>query len=281
MTDQSQDCAAHSGQLRKVALGVEYDGGAFSGFQAQRNAPSVQGALEAALSRVADRPLRLSAAGRTDAGVHATGQVVGFEGPLARPLEAWVRGTNALTPDAVKVRWARTVDAAFHARYSAVSRRYQYLFDDAGSASPLLHRYAVQVPRRLDDEAMHRAARVLLGEHDFSAFRAAGCQSLSAHRCVHRIEVTRAGDLVILDITANAFLLHMVRNIAGALKQVGEGRRPEAWVGDMLAGRDRTVLGPTAPPQGLYLVDVAYPGYDFPPPAAPPLLRALQGLERF
>lgn len=264
-----------------VALGIEYDGGAFRGFQFQRNAPSVQQALEAALSRVADRPLRLTAAGRTDAGVHATGQVVGFESPVTRPLSAWVLGTNALTPAAVKVRWAREVDAGFNARFSAVARRYQYLFSDGGDNSPLLAPYAVPVRSRLDDEAMHRAAQTLLGEHDFSAFRGAGCQSLSAHRCVHRILVTRAADLVVVDITANAFLLHMVRNIAGALRQVGDGGRPEGWIERLLAGRDRTVLGPTAPPQGLYLVDVNYPGYDFPAPVAAPLLRALGALNRF
>lgn len=265
----------------RVALGIEYDGTPFHGFQYQLNAPSVQGALEVALTRIADQPVRLSAAGRTDAGVHATGQVVGFASPVSRPLAAWVRGTNSHTPNGLKVRWARQVDAAFHARYSAVARRYQYVYHESATPSPLLAGRVVTRAAPLDAAAMHRAAQALVGEHDFSAYRAAGCQSLSAHRCVHRIFVSRAQQFVVIDVTANAFLLHMVRNIAGALCQVGEGRRGEDWPGALLLGRDRTVLGPTAPPQGLYLVDVDYPGYDLPAGEPAPVLRALGGLERF
>lgn len=264
-----------------IALGIEYDGAAFRGFQSQVNAPAVQDALEAALSRVADERVRVVAAGRTDAGVHATGQVVGFSSAAARPLSAWIRGTNALTPPAVKVTWARPVDGAFHARYSAVARRYQYLFEDGGSASPLLHRHVHAVPAALDDAAMHRAAQALLGEHDFSAFRGAGCQSLSAHRCVHRIAVHRAEHFVVLDITANAFLLHMVRNIAGALLRVGLGQAAEGWMAETLLGRDRRRAGRTAPADGLYLVDVHYPGFDLPRGRLPHLLRALGNLDRF
>lgn len=263
-----------------LALGVEYDGAAFSGFQLQRNAATVQGALEAALSRIAARPLRIAAAGRTDAGVHATGQVISFTSPAQRPLSAWSRGTNALTPPGVKVRWARQVDAAFHARYSAVARRYQYLFVEADYLSPLLLRRATPA-RRLDDEAMHRAAQALLGEHDFSSFRAAGCQSLSAHRCIHGISVRRAEQFVIIDVTANAFLLHMVRNLAGALRRVGEGQREESWIGSVLEARDRTPIGPTAAPDGLYLVDVRYPDHALPLGEPPALLRALGPLDRF
>ncbi len=267
-----------------VALGIEYDGSAFNGFQLQRHVPTVQGALETALSRVAACPVRVTPAGRTDTGVHATGQVVGFAPFTERPLKAWVRGANALLPEGVRVTWARAVDANFSARYSAVARRYMYLFAESAyeheATSPLLRRRVFEV-RRLDDGAMHRAAQFLLGEQDFSAVRGAGCQSRSAFRCVHRVSVQRAGPLVVLDITANAFLLHMVRNIAGVLAQVGDGRRPESWVAELLARRDRTVAGATAPPDGLYLVHVRYPGYDFPEPPPPPLLRALGGLERF
>ncbi len=264
----------------RLALGVEYDGSDFHGFQLQANAPSVQGALESALSRIAAQPVRVAAAGRTDAGVHATGQVVGFAPPVSRPLSAWIKGTNALTPPGVKVLWAREVAPSFHARYSAVARRYQYLFYEDASPSPLMRGKAVPV-RRLDDEAMHRAAQALLGEHDFTTFRAAGCQSVSAHRCVHRISVLRAESLVVLDLTANAFLLHMVRNIAGALVQVGEGRAREGWIAEILEQRDRSLAGRTAPAEGLYLVDVSYPGYDLPPGRPPALLRGLGGLDRF
>lgn len=264
----------------KLALGVEYDGAAFSGFQLQHNAPSVQGALEAALSKIADRPVRIAAAGRTDAGVHATAQVVSFKTPTERPLEAWLRGTNALTPPAVKVRWVREVGDEFHARYSAAARRYQYLFYEDDVPSPLLHGRVMTVSC-LDDEAMHRAAQVLVGEHDFSSFRAAGCQSLSAHRCVHRVAVERRERFVVLDVTANAFLLHMVRNLAGALIGVGEGSRREHWIAELLERRDRSRAGRTAPAHALYLVDVCYPGLELPPGQPPPLLRARGGLDRF
>lgn len=267
-----------------VALGIEYDGGAFCGFQLQKHAPSVQGALEGALSRIAAAPIRVVAAGRTDAGVHATGQVVGFASPVDRPLRAWVRGTNALLPPGVRVTWARDVDASFSARYSAVARRYMYLFAERGyeheAGSPLLAGRVTPVAR-LDHLAMHRAAQALLGEQDFSAVRGAGCQSRNAFRCVHRVAVQRAGPFIVLDITANAFLLHMVRNIAGVLAQVGDGRRGERWVAELLAGQDRAAAGPTAPAQGLYLVQVTYPGRDFPEPLPPPLLRVLGGLDRF
>lgn len=263
-----------------LALGVEYDGAAFHGFQFQTNAPTVQEALEAALSRIAAAPVRVAAAGRTDAGVHATGQVVSFSSPSERPLDAWTRGCNALTPPGVKVIWARRVDAAFHARYSAVARRYQYLYAESDYPSPLLIGRATLV-RGLDDEAMHRAAQRLVGEHDFSSFRAAGCQSASAHRCVHRISVRRFRSLVVIDVTANAFLLHMVRNLAGALRQVGEGKRPESWIGAVLEQQDRTLIGATAPPDGLYLVDVSYPAAGLPTGRPPALLRALGGLDPF
>jgi tRNA pseudouridine38-40 synthase len=264
----------------RLALGIEYDGLAFHGFQRQANAPSVQEALETALSRVADHSVRVVAAGRTDAGVHATGQVVSFDSPADRSASAWLRGTNALTPAGVKVAWVRAVDDGFNARRSAVARRYQYLFHEASVPSPLLMGRAVQAPV-LDEEAMHRGAQVLIGEHDFTSFRAAACQSHTAYRCIHRISVYRAGAFVVLDIAANAFLLHMVRNIAGVLLQVGEGRQDESWPGRVLMARDRAAAGRTAAPQGLYLVDVRYPGYDFPAgqPAAP--LRGLGGLDRF
>lgn len=206
--------------------------------------------------------------------------MVGFSSTAERPLSAWINGTNALTPPGVKVTWVREVDAGFHPRFSAVARRYQYLFYETAAPSPLLQGMAVPVPG-LNDEAMHRAAQTLLGEHDFTTFRAAGCQSRSAHRCVHRIAVHRAEGFVVIDITANAFLLHMVRNIAGALAEVGAGRVEESWIAEILAARDRSRAGRTADPTGLYLVDVHYPGYSLPAGRPPALLRSLGGLERF
>jgi tRNA pseudouridine38-40 synthase len=262
-----------------LALGVEYDGRAFSGFQFQKSSPSVQDALEQAFGRIANQPIRLAAAGRTDSGVHATNQVVGFTTPVTRPLEAWCRGVNTLTPAAVKVRWVREVDASFHPRYSATARRYLYLWYEDAIRSPFLDGAAVQT-RELNDEAMHRASQVLVGEHDFTSFRGAACQSQSAYRCVHRISVRRHGSVVVLDIVANAFLLHMVRNIASGLSQIGQGERPEAWLAELLPQHNRQLLGPTAPPRGLYLVGVRYPGYQFPVGDAPGPLRVLGAMER-
>ena len=262
-----------------LALGVEYDGGAFSGFQIQKSSPSVQAALEQAFTHIADQPIRIVAAGRTDAGVHATQQVVGFSTPVERSLNAWRRGVNSLTPAAVKVRWAQEVDVRFHARYSATARRYMYLWYEDSVRSPTLDSWAVH-SRRLDDENMHRASLALVGEHDFTSFRAAGCQSQSAHRCVHSISVQRFGSAVVLDITANAFLLHMVRNVAAGLAQVGLGAQRGEWLADILSHKNRRLLGPTAAPRGLYLVGVRYPEYSFPPAPAPGLLRSLGSLER-
>ena len=259
-----------------IALGVEYDGGAYSGWQRQPHASSVQEDLENAIQRIAGQPVRIAAAGRTDAGVHATGQVVSFRSPVPRPLKAWRDGLNSYVKGAVKVRWARQAGDDFHARYSAAARRYLYLYRTDPGPSPLRDRFAWSTAS-LDAEAMQRAGRHLLGEHDFTSFRAAGCQSRSRHRAVHRLRIQRFADLVVLDIQANAFLLRMVRNIAGALAQVGVGRRPADWLAECLAAKDRRLIGKTAPPQGLYLVEVIYPGWDFPPSSPPPLLAGMGG----
>ena len=262
-----------------VALGIEYDGGRFHGWQRQSHSPSVQSELEAALSRVADQPVYTVAAGRTDAGVHATQQVASFTSAKRRPLRAWRDGVNALTGPGVKVRWAQEVEADFHARFSATARRYLYLYRIDGGPSPLRDPYAWRSPP-LDADAMQRGGQALLGEQDFTSFRAAGCQSKSPFRRVSRLRVQAIGGLVVLDIEANAFVLHMVRNIAGALSQVGRGERPAAWLGECLQAKDRKLIGKTAPPQGLYLVDVTYPQPQLPKGALPPLLAALGGLER-
>jgi tRNA pseudouridine38-40 synthase len=244
--------------MARVAIGIEYDGSAYSGWQLQQHAPSVQAALERALSRVADHELRLTAAGRTDAGVHALMQVAHFDTGATRPDQAWVLGGTAECPDDVSVLWARQVPDDFHARFSALSRSYVYRIVNR-RVRPAIDRGRTWWLRRpLDAEAMHVAAQSLVGEHDFSAFRAAECQSPTPVRRVLGLAVQRDSDRVELRITANAFLHHMVRNVAGALVAVGVGDRPGDWVAELLASRDRTRGGVTAPPQGLYFAGVAY-----------------------
>jgi tRNA pseudouridine38-40 synthase len=243
----------------RIALGVEYDGSAFSGWQQQAHARSVQQELQRGLASVAVQPVALVAAGRTDAGVHALAQVVHFETDVARPLQAWVLGTNAICADDVSVLWAHVVPDAFHARYSARSRSYLYRILNRSQRPSLERQRVCWVRRPLDAGRMHEAARALVGTHDFSAFRAAECQSRSAERRLLEIEVARTDDYVDIRVRANAFLHHMVRNIAGTLLMVGKGDRDVAWVAAVLAGRDRRASGPTAPPHGLYLADVEYP----------------------
>jgi tRNA pseudouridine38-40 synthase len=245
----------------RLALCIEYDGSAFHGWQAQADPQlaTVQESLEQALGSVADHPVRVHCAGRTDTGVHATGQVVHFDTPSRRPLKAWILGVNSLLGRHVAVRDAIQVPAEFHARFSALSRRYRYRICNrpvrpAIGASFLTHHH---LP--LDADAMHEAGQLLLGECDFTSFRGAGCQSNTPMRNVISLAVHRDGDEVIMEIEANAFLLHMVRNIAGVLMVIGEGRRDPAWAGEVLAARDRTLAATTAPANGLCLVNVAYP----------------------
>jgi tRNA pseudouridine38-40 synthase len=245
--------------MTRIAIGIEYDGSAYSGWQAQGHAPSVQAAIEAALSRVADHPVGITAAGRTDAGVHALAQVAHFDSDAVRPRQAWVLGANAWAPDDISVLWACEVTGEFHARFSALSRTYFYRILNR-PMRPAIDRLRVCWRRReLDAARMHAAAQALVGEHDFSAFRAAECQSRTPVRRVLEIGVRRSGELVEIEVQANAFLHHMVRNIAGSLIAVGCGDRPVAWIADVLAGRDRTLAGATAPPQGLYFAGVEYP----------------------
>ena len=253
------------------AFSVQYCGTAFSGWQRQRGQRTVQGELERALGTIANGDISVRAAGRTDAGVHASGQIAGFSTHAERPVAHWLRGVNGLTADDIHVSWIRQVSADFHPRFDAVSRRYTYLFHDQGRKNPFLNHLA-WCTDALDDSAMHGAAQVLLGEHDFSSFRGAGCQSHTPMRRVDRCEVRREGDWVIMNIEANAFLLHMVRNIASALHQVGQGATSE-YLKDLLWRRDRQQLGITGPAQGLYLAEVSYPTYDFPAPEGVPLIR--------
>ena len=247
-------------ESRRLALGIEYHGGAYAGWQAQRSpgVPTVQETLEAALSRVANQPVSVVCAGRTDAGVHASAQVLHFDTHAVRPLRAWVMGVNSLLPADVAVQWAREVGPDFHARFSARYRRYRYLVLTRAQRSALAAGSVCLERRPLDAPRMHEAAQCLLGERDFSAFRGAGCQSRTPMRRLDRIAVSRAGELLTIEVEANAFLLHMVRNIAGSLLAVGTGERPPQWLAGVLESRDRTLAGATAPAQGLYLVDVGY-----------------------
>ncbi|MBW3568457.1 MAG: tRNA pseudouridine(38-40) synthase TruA [Proteobacteria bacterium] len=243
----------------RIAAGVEYDGSAFAGWQSQPHAPSVQDAVEAALSRVANHAVKVVCAGRTDAGVHAFGQVVHFDTDATRSQRSWVLGANSTLPASVNINWTRDVDEQFHARFGAVARTYRYVILNRWVRSAVHASRATWVHETLDAQVMHRAAQLLRGEHDFSSFRALACQAKSPVRTVERIDVRRENEWVILEITANAFLHHMVRNIAGVLIAVGKGERPEAWVQEVLDHKDRELGGVTAPPHGLYFIGPRYP----------------------
>ena len=231
----------------------------------------MQAVLEAALAEVADAPVRVTCAGRTDAGVHAGAQVVHFDAPAVRAAHAWVLGTNVNLPPDVSVIWARAVPGDFHARYSALARHYRYLILNRRSRAAVLRRRVAWVHRPLDTARMQAGADYLLGEHDFSSFRAAGCQASRAVRRIASLEVQRLGELVVVDVAANAFLQHMVRNIVGVLVEIGTGGREPGWALEVLAARDRRLAAATAVPDGLYLTRVVYPAR-FALPAVPPPL---------
>lgn len=247
--------------LQRIVVSLEYDGTDFSGWQRQR-APvqsTIQQHLEQALSQIADQPISTICAGRTDAGVHATCQVVHFDTSIDRGSQAWLKGTNSLLPDSISVLWSKAVEQNFHARFSAFARRYYYVILQQEIAPAILANYVTHIREPLNHEAMHEAAQLLLGENDFSCFRAAGCQSKSPCRNVTQANVFKQGVFVILDIKANAFLQHMVRNIVGSLLDIGRGEQEPIWITQLLTGKDRCKAGRTAPPHGLYLVEVNYP----------------------
>ena len=251
----------------RYALGVEYDGSEFSGWQRlspadqpeRRAEPTVQAALERALSFVADAPVDIVCAGRTDAGVHALCQVVHFDSDAARDPRSWMLGTTSRLPESVCVRWCVPVAQDFHARFAARARRYRYRILNRAVRPALGRQFLTWVRRPLDAEAMDRAASALLGEHDFSAFRTVHCQAPHARRELQQLRVQRYGEEIVVDVQANAFLHHMVRNIVGSLLEVGAGERQEQWIADLLAKRDRTLAGPTAPASGLTFVGPRYP----------------------
>jgi tRNA pseudouridine38-40 synthase len=250
----------------RIALGLEYDGSNFSGWQSQTHVRAIQPCVEDAVSRVAAQPVKVFCAGRTDAGVHACGQVVHFETESVRSARAWTLGTNANLPPDVSVLWAQPVPATFNARFSAIARVYRYVIANRATRVALWARKMTWECRPLDVEKMARAARYLLGEHDFSSFRAAGCQALHPVRTIRKINVARDRDLIVVDVEANAFLQHMVRNIVGVLLGIGRGERPVEWMAELLLARDRNQGGMTAPPGGLYFMRVEYAAqYQLPP----------------
>ncbi len=243
----------------RIAIGIEYDGTAYNGWQRQKAGRGVQQEFERAISVVADGAVEIVCAGRTDAGVHAVGQVGHFDTTVERSERGWLLGANSNLPDDVCVRWVKAVPDDFHARFSAISRSYRYVILNRLVRSALHRHRAWWVYQPLDAEAMHEAAQALVGEHDFSAFRAAGCQASRPVREITSIAVTRKGDRIYLDVTANAFLMHMVRNITGTLVATGMGEETVAYAGAILESRDRTQGGVAAPPHGLTLKHVGYP----------------------
>lgn len=245
--------------ISKIALGIQYDGSHYFGWQRQQSVDSVQARLESALSVVANEPISVFCAGRTDAGVHATGQVIHFETQAQRSDSAWTMGVNSHLPANIAVRWALPVEASFHARFSATARRYRYVIYNHRYRPAILAKGISHYHLPLNENLMHQAAQYLLGENDFSSFRAAQCQSLTPWRNIHHIEVSRQGEYVIVDIKANAFVHHMVRNIVGSLLEVGAGNQSPQWIDDLLKAKDRTQAAATAKPEGLYLVQVDYP----------------------
>jgi tRNA pseudouridine38-40 synthase len=256
----------------RLAVGIEYAGARYAGWQRQTSAPSVQTEVERALAKIAAHPVETVCAGRTDAGVHAVGQVAHFDTEAVRSDRGWVLGTNVHLPSDIALSWVARVGDDFSARYSALARTYRYVILNRPTRAPLLADRVCFWRTPLDVDRMQAALLPLVGLHDFSAFRAAQCQSRVAIRRLDRIEVRRSGEFVTIEVTANAFLHHMVRNIAGSALAVGGGDRDPEWLASVLAGRDRRLAGPTAPPGGLYFLAAHYP------PGCGIVERALPGL---
>src|SRR5690606_25616153 len=245
--------------MPRIALGLAYDGASWNGWQTQPGGRTVQDRLEAALATFLNHPVATICAGRTDTGVHALEQVVHIDTSAERRLESWVRGVNAMLPPSIRVQWARAVDADFHARYSATARSYVYLLRSHRVASPILHGKVGWTHRPLELDAMRRAASLLCGEHDFSAFRSSECQAASPVRTLEALTISQSGDFFLFTFKANAFLHHMVRNLMGALVEVGRGKAPPEWTTELLSHRDRRLAPPTFSAAGLYLARADYP----------------------
>ena len=242
----------------RIALGVEYDGSPFFGWQSQAEGKTVQDTLQSALSQIAGEQISVIAAGRTDTGVHALEQVVHFDTNVERPITAWVRGVNALLPESISVLWAHPVPDEFHARFSAHGRSYRYMLLNRVTRSAIHAGKVGWFHMPLDVAAMQIAARHLLGEHDFSAFRAAECQAKSPIKHLEQLDIRRQGEMLVFDVSADAFLHHMVRNIVGCLVYVGKGKYPPDWLAEVLSGRERNLAAPTFAPDGLYLRCIKY-----------------------
>ena len=245
----------------RIALCIEYDGASYSGWQRQSHRLCVQECVETAIEKVSEKHHDITCAGRTDAGVHATYQVVHFDTDVVRPLTAWTRGLNSNLPDTVCVRWAKEMNDDFHARFSATARRYRYIIFNDELRPGILKGGVSHVYYPLNAELMNQAAQCLVGEHDFTSFRAANCQSKTPFRTVKKIHVYRQGKYIIMDVEANAFLHHMVRNFIGTLMVVGRELEPVSWVEHVLKLKNRVEAGITAKPNGLYLIDVEYPAH--------------------
>ena len=243
----------------RIVLGIEYDGSHFSGWQYQQAQRTIQDELEKALSKVADQTIKVHCAGRTDSGVHALEQVVHFDTEVERELTSWLMGGNANLPEDVRIIWSKHSVDDFHARFSAIARFYRYVILNRQMKSALMRSQVTWCYSSLDEVKMHLAAQALIGEHDFSSFRAQGCQSHSPNRIMHFINVVRENEQIVVELSANAFLHHMVRNIVGVLMEIGLGKRSVNWAGELLDIRDRVEAGATAPPYGLYLGGVYYP----------------------
>lgn len=244
----------------RIACGVEYDGSQYHGWQRQRNANSVQQEVEQALSKVANHPVQVFCAGRTDTGVHATGQVIHFDTTAARLMHQWLLGSNTNLPKNIALTWVQEVSSEFHARFKATERAYRYIVHNRYARSALTRDYVSWWLKPVELEPMQQAALALIGEHDFSSFRAAECQAKTPVRVLKELDIQCQGSLIYFDIRADGFLHHMVRNLAGVLLTIGSGERPASWAAEVLQARDRRQGGVTAPPNGLYLTDVVYPG---------------------
>ncbi|QIE01934.1 tRNA pseudouridine(38-40) synthase TruA [Buchnera aphidicola] len=247
--------------VKRFALGIQYNGSIYHGWQRQNRVSSIQEEIESALSKIANHNINVICAGRTDAGVHSIGQVIHFNTTTVRKMSAWILGTNSYLSPYISVRWVKYVPEHFHARYSAVSRSYRYIIYNNNIRSVFFQKQSNYIYKKLNEKKMFSAAQFLLGEHDFTSFRAIGCQSLSPYRKIIKLNVFRLDDFVIIDITANSFLYHMVRNIVGALIDVGISQKKEEWIQELLKKKNRKYASFTAPSQGLYLLSIKYPLY--------------------